>query len=122
MSFFNCLCLYKLVFLYRGTDNVIGVESTLRCNDNLVFVLPYFPHQKFQVTIIIILLHFQQNNFLLTNKKHSPCSQFPSKNLCFQHPEENWAELSCLLFFFKISVPFSFNQQSTIPISEMSGS
>ncbi|KAK2566029.1 Cell division cycle 7-related protein kinase [Acropora cervicornis] len=31
-----------------GTDNVIGIQFTLRCNDNLVFVLPYFPHQKFQ--------------------------------------------------------------------------
>lgn len=47
-------------FLYRGTDNVIGVRSTLRCNDNIVFVLPYFPHQKFQVPVIyktVIYMH-----------------------------------------------------------------
>ena len=45
----------SLFCYFRGTDNVIGVESTLRCNDSMVFVLPYFPHQKFQVIVIIDL-------------------------------------------------------------------
>lgn len=45
------LLYYFLSFLFsRGTDNVIGVLSTLRRDDNIVFVLPYFPHQSFQVS------------------------------------------------------------------------
>ena len=45
-------CITVVIFLFsRGTDNVIGVHSTQRCDDNMVFVLPYFPHKKFQVNV-----------------------------------------------------------------------
>lgn len=58
-----------------GTDNVIGVESTLRCNDNIVFVLPYFPHQKFQEYFLEMTVceikEYMKNLFIALKRVHS---------------------------------------------------
>ncbi|KAK3708276.1 hypothetical protein QZH41_005994 [Actinostola sp. cb2023] len=40
---------FAVMFTARGKDNVIGIETAYRKNDHIVFVLPYVPHQKFQV-------------------------------------------------------------------------
>lgn len=57
-----------------GTDNVIGVHSTLRCNDSLVFVLPYFPHQKFQEYFLEMsvceIKEYMKNLFIALRRVH----------------------------------------------------
>ncbi|XP_068740030.1 cell division cycle 7-related protein kinase-like [Montipora capricornis] len=58
-----------------GTDNVIGVQFTLRCNDNLVFVLPYFPHEKFQEYFLDMsvceIKQYMRNLFIALKRVHS---------------------------------------------------
>ncbi|KAJ7334538.1 Cell division control protein 7 [Desmophyllum pertusum] len=58
-----------------GTNNVIGVRSTLRCNDNIVFVLPYFPHQKFQEYFLEMsvceIKEYMKNLFISLQRVHS---------------------------------------------------
>ena len=40
-----------------GRDNVMGVSACLREKDHVIIVMPYFPHDKFQVTTL-----FYNNN------------------------------------------------------------
>ena len=41
--------------IYRGEDNVMGVELCLRNRDHVVIVMQYFPHEKFQVRGLFLL-------------------------------------------------------------------
>lgn len=38
------------MFCFSGRDNVVGVSACLREKDHVIIVMPYFPHDKFQVT------------------------------------------------------------------------
>ena len=44
------------IFNFSGCDNVMGVELCIRQRDHVVIVMPYFPHEKFQVRIDIFKL------------------------------------------------------------------
>lgn len=44
-----CFCYYS------GCDNVMGVKACLRHRDHVVIVMPYFPHEQFQVSNRIII-------------------------------------------------------------------
>lgn len=44
--------------IFRGVNNVIGYKGTVRNHDHSAVILPYFPHDKFQVYNIRFLTYF----------------------------------------------------------------
>ncbi|EDO33825.1 predicted protein [Nematostella vectensis] len=65
----------KCLQIIGGKDNIIGVEMTYRRNDHIVFVLPYFPHQKFQDYMLDMsvceIREYIRNLFIALKRVHS---------------------------------------------------
>lgn len=64
-------CLQKL----GGKCNVLGIKTSLRSNDHIVFMLPYFPHRRFNSTIDHFtandVRYYMKNLFIALNHVHS---------------------------------------------------
>ena len=54
------------MFLCSGTDYVMGVKACIREKDHVVIVMPYFPHDKFQVRY-----HYRNIVYLFTDIPYS---------------------------------------------------
>ncbi len=83
----NLICYHcDLCYTCRGCDNVIGVKACLRHKDHVVIIMPYFPHDRFQVNTApwILNVHWihKEHNLPLKIAKNY------TKNTCFKDNAE----------------------------------
>ena len=59
-----------LLSFFRGKDNVIEVKACVREKDHVVIVMPYFPHEKFQVSFSDTSLHFTLTVYIFSSRMY----------------------------------------------------